>query len=374
MGIDAIAGESYHEHGRVRVSATVKEGHMVVEKNGYVNELSIPTASTASVDIKPSAVISTAIVDSSTATVTIAEGAEVKQVVGETTNISGAGSEAAKTNAVVKVQVSNESELKAALDAQKLYIVLTDDISVTAASEAIDAQGDLGIPTGKTEDDYKGLLLNYSVTIDGNGHKLTFARAKSRGLVVNAEGIVVNIKNLTTKDADRGVQMSAPNCTLIADGWVSENIRHYVLNVATIALNPNVTITNSVLTGYGVLNFWASGYSVYVSNSELYGVNNASYNAKGWNDFGTVILEGDTTLQTTDHSSTIDVNIINTKISATTTGQGNKQWCILFNAGCVSNNVKLSGCTLVYNESQNTFLLLDDGEGNALYIDGRLIA
>ena len=172
-----------------------------------------------------------------------------------------------------------------------------------------------------------------------------------------------------TQNYPRGIQVNG-GCTgvkLTLDNIVISKVSYYAINVCNNA-GVELSITSSKITGWGALNLWSADYKVYVSNCELTGHNDKAYGNS--NSFGVVILEGDTTHKTSDHSSTIDVEIVNTKITATTIGQGNKQWCILFNDGCTSNNVKLTKCTFVYNNDEDTFLLRDDGEGNNLYIDG----
>lgn len=363
VAIKAIKGDSYHEYGTVGVGLEVEEGHVVVEPNGYVEELSIPeTATDVSVQIENDGEVNTAVIDSTEATVKVDSGATVSQVVGETDKITGAGAEEAKESVITKTYVYNTADedkltLQQALAAGKEYIVFAEDLEVAKLSS----------------EDNVAASLTYDVTIDGAGHTLT--TTAGRGIWIDESNVTATVKNLKlvgkNNATERGIQVNGGmrGVKLSIDNVELANMTMYSVNVCN-NVDVDLRITNSKIVGWGAINLWSAQYSVYIANSELVGHNDKGYNAKGWNDFGTVVLEGDTTGQTTDHSSVIDVNIVNTKITATTSGQGNKQWCVLFNDQCTSNNVKLSGCQLDYKESENTFKFLDQGEGNKLIIDG----
>ncbi|MBQ9457670.1 MAG: hypothetical protein IJU64_04095, partial [Bacilli bacterium] len=354
LDIKAVKGQSYHENGKVRVSATVSDGHMVVEPNGFVNELNIPSTATnnVSVKIESKGEVKTAILDKAEAKVSVDTGATLSQIVGETTNVTGGGAAEAKASAVSKTTVNDVDALDTALaDPTKKYVVFGEDISsdhpLTIASDVI---------------------------LDGAGHTLTntaTSASDKRGIWVDESNVEATVKNLKIVNGERGIQVNGGKrgVNLKVDNVEIANASMYAVNVCNNA-EVNLTITNSKIHGWGAINLWSAKYAVYIADSELYGHNDKGYNADGWNDFGTVILEGDTTEETTSHSSMIDVDIVNTKISATTSGQGNKQWCILFNEQSAFNNVRLTGCELAFNESENTFKVLDQGEGNKLFIDG----
>lgn len=368
--VDAVDQNSYYEHGRVRVSMQVNAGHVVVEPKAYVNELIIPTAaaSTTKVDIKTTGIVNTAVVDSAVATIKVEAGAEVQQVVGETENISGAGAAAATENVITKTLVYNthvdvdgnepaKLTMKEAIEAGAEYIVLAEDITL-----------------GKwSADDNCAVSVVADLTIDGAGHTIT--TTAGRGIWVDNSNVTLNVKNLKIvgnklerafqiNGGMTGVKYYLDNCEATAT--------YYTFNVCSNADGADIRITDSKLTGWGAINLWSYSYSVYISNSELNGVNDKTYNAAGWNDFGTVILEGDTTGQTDTHSSLIDVKIVNTKITGAQT-TGNHQWLILFNQPSAANTVSLEGCTLVYTDGDADYLVLGNQNGNKLYIDGTLV-
>lgn len=125
------------------------------------------------------------------------------------------------------------------------------------------------------------------------------------------------------------------------------------------------------LNGRSAINLWSAKYNVYIANSELNGVNDKGYNADGWNDFGTLVLEGDTTGATTEGSSELNVKVVNTKITGSQT-TGNRQYLVLFNDNSAANIVTLNGCTFEYADGDRNSFCLDQGTGNKLYVDGVL--
>ena len=200
-----------------------------------------------------------------------------------------------------------------------------------------------------------------SMTIDGSGYTIT--TSASRGIWIDANNVNLTVKNLKldvkgTESYPRGIQV---NVGIKGAKLTIENSEvhagHYAINICN-EVGVDLNITDSKLYGWGAVNLWSENYNVYVNNCELYGLNDKGYNADGWNDFGTVILEGDTTGQTTMASSSITVLIENTKISATTIGQGNHQWAILFNDQSAYNAVTVSNCTFV----------TEDTDGNDAYV------
>lgn len=356
--IDHINTASYHEFGKVLVSMTLNNGHAVVEPNGYVQELSVPTTATnASVDVKTQGTVNTAVVDNSSTNVTVEQGADVNQYVGDTTNVSGAGATTVTQNAITKTEVTTAAELKTAVTAGDKYVSIANDLTLSAWSS----------------EDNVGVAVLSDLILDGNGHTLTVSAG--RGIWIDNDNVSLTVKNMkmvgSSSTFERAIQVCGGmrGAKLYIENFEVTNASYYAINICNNC-DVELQITNSKITGWGALNLWSANYRVYVSNSELTGINDKNYASTGGNDFGTVVLEGDTTLQTTDHSSTIDVKIVNTIIKAKTTGQGNRQWCVLFNDQCTSNNVSLNGCTLDYNESEKTYLFLDQGEGNNLYVDG----
>ena len=212
----------------------------------------------------------------------------------------------------------------------------------------------------------KKIEINKSLTIRGNGHAIV--SSVNRGIVVVSNNVEVNLLELKLlgKGLERcaqvdpkvtGVKLNIERCNFTAT--------YYTVNICGDA-EVDLTIKNSELTGWGAVNAWSAGYSIHVSDSILRGINDKSFDAVGWNDFGTVVLEGDTTYKTDEASERIDVELKNCKIIAESPS-GNIQNCILFNSGSKENHVKLIDCEFEMKDKNCTFLI-DNGLDNELTI------
>lgn len=299
VDIQAINTASYHENGRVTVSMKISQGHAVVEPKGYVNELSIPAGATnTSVDVKPAGEVNTAVVDSTSATMKIDQGAAVKQIIGETTNVSGAGSTEAKANAVVKTVVTTKEELVAA--------IANEDVKYIVLGSNIDAQTRLTIDRDLILD---GSAEKYSLTFSGE-------EGVSNGRAINvgwdAVGVNVTIKNVkvvgpTTGSYTRGLNVGQPKTNLVVDNC-EVSTKYYALNVISTADDADIKIIESKFSGWAALNLWSS-IRIDVSQSELVG----SSISKG-ELFATICFEADTTSKTTEHVTDAKVLVKNSII------------------------------------------------------------
>ena len=359
---------SYHEHGTVRVSASIESGHFVVENGGSIKELNIPeTTAAISVDLTSGSKVEAVVIDDAEATINVTSGAKVEQVVGNTEKISGSGAAEAKANAEEKTLVYNVAEegkltLRQALDLGKKYIVFAEDLTVTAWNAATE--------------DFAGASVTYDLTIDGNGHTLTGDNTVTRGIWVDDDNVKLSLKNMTIagNKLERAVQVNSwlKNVSITMDN-ITSTVSYYAVNVCGNTQSIELSIINSNFTGYGALNIWGLTSKAYVSNSVLTGYNDKGYDAEGWNDFGTVIVEGDTTGATDEHASSIEVRLVNSTIKAQTSGQGNKQWCILFNEPSAHNTIYAQSCKFEYKDAEKTYLLLGENETNHFYKDGELV-
>ena len=235
------------------------------------------------------------------------------------------------------------------------YIVLTSDIAVSDV-----------------------IFIGRSVTIDGGGH--TLSTTASRVLRVNRPNVALTLKNVSLSGGSgtqRGIQVDGgiTGVTLKMERITLGGISYYGINICNGA-GVDITLSDSAVTAWGALNLWSADYAVRVYNSRLNGINDKTYNAAGWNDFATVVLEGDTTGKTTDRSSIIDVTLVNTVISATQT-TGNRQQLIGFNTGATGNTLTMNGCRFIYGGEAESGVFkeeyrYDDGQGNRILIDGKL--
>lgn len=201
----------------------------------------------------------------------------------------------------------------------------------------------------------KVIEIKKSITVDGNWH--TLDSSASRWMWIEAPDVNVFIKNLTVKSTnkkmERAIQvndykditLNLDNCDLSASA--------YTINVINGALNTNMNISNSRVTGWGAINLWGKGGKVNISDSTLVGINNRPYNKDWRNNFWTLVIEWDTTNVTDIHAEAYDVILMNTKIESRVETEGNKQDAILFNNPSSSNRVVVDGGSVLQYEGSS---------------------
>ncbi len=220
------------------------------------------------------------------------------------------------------------------------------------------------------------IFVDKSLTIEGGNHKV--ASTASRILRVTGNGAEVTLNDIAfiSAKAERGVQVDTDVT------GVTLNINHCIIPGTYYAVNicsgadVTLNIDRSVISGWGALNLWGSNYEVKVTNSTLNGHNDKPYSAEGWNGFGTIVLEGDTTGKTEDHVEGCHVVLENCTITATTVvnedGTANVQKVVLFNAKSANNVVEIKGNSTVvtYAQGELTPFCVDNGTGNTFTITG----
>ena len=229
------------------------------------------------------------------------------------------------------------------------------------------------------EDGNNGALtLTKNIILDGAGHKLVLNTA-TRGIWIDANNVDAVIRNLTidgrtSNKGQRAVQvnpgikntkLTIENCDLSATD--------YTINIPNNA-EVELVIKDSTITGWGAINLWSATYNVFVDNSSLIGINDKPYNAEGWNGFGTIVLEGDTTNATDMGANGLNVTITNSIID-TQSITGNSQKAILFNTNSKKNIVNISDTEFKYNavgDNSKAILYVDNGIENELIIDDEL--
>ena len=230
------------------------------------------------------------------------------------------------------------------------------------------------VTLGRISNDNNGnvsVSITKNLTLDGNDH--TLYSTAGRGIWVDESDVTFNLKNLTIMAAEnnagfeRAVQVNGgkTNVTLTIDNCEMKST-YYAINFCN-GTSVNVTINNSTVTGWGALNIWSSGVKVTATNSTFNGINDKSYNAEGWNNFATIVLEGDTTQASGMGASNMQVTLTNCTITASQT-TGNNQALVGFNnnsgSGANNNGVILENCTLTYGDG--CILSYDYGTDNVL--------
>lgn len=202
-----------------------------------------------------------------------------------------------------KVTTAEEvkDEFQAAGEGEAVKISLQDDI--TLDSGALEVKGD-------------------SVVIDGNGHTLTVADDSTRILNINDtdQKVDVDISDVTLDASGKercislygnteGADISLDNVDIIAD--------MYAINVASNNGPVNIKATNTTAsTGWCAYQSWSPDCTATFENCTLIGLNDKTYNADGWNNFSTIVINQPATNNT--------VNLKNCIVEANQT-TGNRQ-------------------------------------------------
>ena len=110
------------------------------------------------------------------------------------------------------------------------------------------------------------ITINKSITLDGNGKKLT----STAGRAINVSGADgVTIKNLTINASGERAINVIQNATNVTIDNVTATAANYTVNLAGSAANAVVAVKNSDLTGLNVVNVAAAGAQVTVDKTVL---------------------------------------------------------------------------------------------------------
>ncbi len=145
------------------------------------------------------------------------------------------------------------------------------------------------------------LVIDKSITLDGNGHTITSTAARAINVDVNGE---VAISNLTIVAGERAINIINKVATVEIDN-VTATANNNAVMVATSAGAAKVTINNSILTGLAVVNVAGAGSNVEINNTSITNVDaskNENYGAI------TVSSTGENVKVTVDENSTITVS------------------------------------------------------------------
>ena len=252
--------------------------------------------------------------------------------------------------------VSNEEDLKTALTGSDSTIYLANDINLSEALE-----------------------IKSTMTINGNNHKLTIPNNNNARVINindNKNPITLTLKELdvvgpTSGTYTRGISAynNDGDLKLILDNC-SASANYYALNIASENRNVEVIVKNGTYAaGWCAFQTWTSGTKATFENCTLIGNNDKTYNAEGWNNFATIVVNENTT--------DVDLTFKNCRIEANQT-TGNKQYLLSMRAS--GAKVTLDGCTFFENgheisdENLGAYLSLYPAATDiVLTIDGEVI-
>lgn len=245
------------------------------------------------------------------------------------------------------------------------YITLAEAVEKANAGDTVTLLADTAI------DDV--IYVDKDLTIDGKGYTVTCNGTRSFRTTLDGAGSTITYKNLNIDgETERGFQVDSgvKNVTLTIDNC-NVDVSMYGIHLGPNS-TVNVTISDSEITAYGALNIYSAGFSIEASDSTFNGVNDVAENP--WNNFGTIVVEGDTTNVTTDHASDNKITFTDCTITAVTES-ANMEFAFLFNTQSTNNVIELNGDMNVTYPAANDaypdgYFCLNNGEGNSLVVNG----
>ena len=221
-------------------------------------------------------------------------------------------------NAEYALPVATAADLAAAL-AGGNDVVLTAPIQMP---EVIEVKGDVTIYGGE-----EGKLL-----VPDNADRVINITDNTEPITLTLSG--VDVVGPTTGAYTRGVSVyGTTDVTVVADNS-SVSANYYALNIASANENVEAVVRNTTITGWCAFQTWSAGTKATFENCTLIGNNDKTYNADGWNDFATVVIN-------TDARNT-ELTFKNCRIEANQT-TGNKQYLISIRTD--GAKVTMDGCT-----------------------------
>ena len=235
------------------------------------------------------------------------------------------------------IPVATADDLAAAL-ANGQNVILTAPIQMP---EVIEVKGDITIYGGQN-----GKLL-----VPDNADRVI-------NITENTEPLTLTLSNVdvvgpTSGTYTRGISVyGTQNVTIVVDNS-SVSANYYALNIASENENVKVVVKNTTLTGWCAFQTWSAGTRATFENCTLIGLNDKTYNADGWNNFATVVINTDTT--------NVELTFKDCRIEANQT-TGNKQYLMSVRAS--GAKVTMDGCTFFANGTE----IADEDLGNYLNI------
>ena len=141
------------------------------------------------------------------------------------------------------------------------------------------------------------LEVKKDITMNGNGNAITIPTDRVINLANIAEPITVTLNNVdlngpTQGTYTRGISIyDVPKVKVVMDNC-SLSANYYAINLASAAPNAEIVVKNTTLTGWCAFQTHSPYSNVTFENCTLIGLNDKGFNADGWNDFATVVVNG----------------------------------------------------------------------------------
>lgn len=298
--INNIANNSYHEFGKVGIVA-IDTGRVVME-NGSNAAITQILSNNAIVAVPENVVLNTMLEKSSAVN-------EVKVQKGNNPIIViDNNGEAIDTDTGTSVNDNVPSELENVITGLPIsskieYGAVIGTKSYEKLSEAVnDSQENDVITVLKDIEETEAIEIKKSLTINGNNYSVKCPNGYGERVInvnenSNDINLIINdfkIVGPTSGEYTRGlsvwqntgkVYIELNNCELSAN--------YYALNIAGANNHVEVLVNDSSLVGWCAAQSWSSNANFTFNDSKLVGNNDKGYNADGWNDFATLVINKD---------------------------------------------------------------------------------
>lgn len=202
------------------------------------------------------------------------------------------------------------------------------------------------------------IAITKDMTIVGNGNSITSSAGVDRvfDLSNTSEEITVTLSGVdlagpTTGTYTRGISFynNSQPVKLIMDNC-SASANYYAINVASANEDFEAVIRNTTITGWCAFQTHSPNVNVTFENCTLKGINDKTYNADGWNNFATIVINGYTD-GNPDPNGAHDTTLTfkNCRIEATQT-TGNKQF--LLSVRAMGTVINVENCTFYIDGEQ----------------------
>ncbi len=222
--------------------------------------------------------------------------------------------------------------------------------NLTQLSEAIAEDGGNALLNDDVDTSAR-LEITNDTTIEGNGNTIKVDNGDNRVIDISdtIEPTTVTLNNVNIDGSDSAIDPNAyargislygnKDVTLNAKGTTITS-PYYAINVAGANENVTINLENaSVAAGWAGLNIWSKS-TVNVKDSLISGTNDKTYNADGWNNFGTIVMN----YETGNSTNGSVLNFENTTIKGSMT-TGNRQLLVDIRDDGITMN--FTNCTFI---------------------------
>jgi hypothetical protein len=214
---------------------------------------------------------------------------------------------------------------------------------------------------------FGAVTITKSITIDGAAQQSSILASGTTGVIINAAGIVVNLRNLSINGAattaGSGVRIlnaaavNIDNCTIM--NFTGTGTVGRAVSIETAVANVRVTVSNSLLYNMGNVAIQsaptAGNVALNVHNTRIYRGNSSAINLRN-STKGTISY---CDLSNNGAGAGVTVESTGSEAMISNTVMANNQFGVISGVGGGTPTTRLYGCTITGNTSQG--LLISSG-------------